>query len=85
MKVFLTGGSGGIGLAIRKKLVENGIEVIFPSHHELDLSYSFYRRIKVDGFIHCAGIHNYGDIMRVNATSFVSLCDQLQISDGETL
>jgi NAD(P)-dependent dehydrogenase (short-subunit alcohol dehydrogenase family) len=35
---FLTGGSSGIGQAIKLLLEENGWEVIAPSHKELDLS-----------------------------------------------
>ena len=58
MKIFLTGSSGGIGQAIERKLKKNGVDVINPSSSELDLAHNIsIDKIKVDGFIHCAGIN----------------------------
>ena len=37
-RVFLTGGSRGIGVAIKKRYLEAGCEVISPTRQELDLS-----------------------------------------------
>lgn len=41
MKVFVTGGSGGIGYSIVRKFVENGHTVFSPTKSELDLSTEF--------------------------------------------
>ena len=61
-KVFLTGGDGGIGSAIRKKFLENGYDVIAPDLYELDLSNpshidEYFKKIPVDFdvIIHSAG------------------------------
>ena len=63
--VFLTGGSRGIGAAIREKLVTEGYTVISPSREELDLasrdSVELYLRkhsdLSVDVLINNAGMN----------------------------
>jgi short-subunit dehydrogenase involved in D-alanine esterification of teichoic acids len=53
MRIFLTGGSSGIGLTIKNTLEQVGIKVISPTSRELDLSTDFIiDPITVDGFIH---------------------------------
>ncbi|MBT6170603.1 MAG: SDR family oxidoreductase [Flavobacteriaceae bacterium] len=74
MKIFLTGSSGGIGQAIERKLKNNGVEVINPSSSELDLASNIsIDKIKVDGFIHCAGINEPKSYKVLNKNSFYRL------------
>lgn len=98
MRVFLTGGSGGIGSVIVKGLTEVGIDVIAPSSSELNLGGDFdvTKYPSVDGFIHCAGINNLAphdkisvedlyQLLKINTISFVELCGQLKINDGANI
>jgi 3-oxoacyl-[acyl-carrier protein] reductase len=98
MRVFLTGGRGGIGSAITEQLAENGIDTIAPSSSELDLSSDFDCSAypEVDGFIHCAGINilarheninasEFSRLFKINTLSFVSLCSQLKIKKGGSI
>ena len=98
MRVFLTGGRGGIGSAIIEQLTENGIDTIAPSSSELDLSSDFDCSAypEVDGFIHCAGINilarheninasEFSRLFKINTLSFVSLCSQLKIKKGGSI
>lgn len=98
MRVFLTGGGGGIGSAIVKGLTEAGVEVIAPSSSELNLSGEFNATIypPIDGFIHCAGVNNLAphdeirvadlyQLLGINAISFVELCSQLNFNDGANI
>ena len=97
MKIFLTGGSRGIGLVIKNTLEQAGIEVIHPTSAELDLSIDFnIEPILVDGFIHCAGINIIADhkninqaelfqIFQINTFSFVSLCSKLNFTQGSNI
>lgn len=62
MKVFLTGGNGGIGSAIKEKFLAGGHEVIAPSSKELDLSdmnairgYFTQNSADFDVIVHSAG------------------------------
>ncbi len=64
MNVFLTGGSGDIGSAIKDCFEKNGYNVISPAHSELDLSekksidnYFKNNIAEYDVFIHCAGFN----------------------------
>jgi dTDP-4-dehydrorhamnose reductase len=58
MKIFLTGGRGGIGEAIKNELESNSIKVIAPTSDELNLSSPIeIDNIEVDGVIHCAGVN----------------------------
>lgn len=92
MRIFLTGGNGGIGSMIQNQLHEIGIEVISPTSSELDISdigdISFYP--EVDGFIHCAGINKlvrhdimvsseFFNLFAINTLGFVKLCSTLKI------
>jgi NAD(P)-dependent dehydrogenase (short-subunit alcohol dehydrogenase family) len=97
MKIFLTGGGGGIGEVIKSKLEENNIEVISPNSKELDLSKDFnFKGLVVDGFIHCAGVNSpksYLDITReefyklfeINTFSFIRLTQQLKFNIGSNI
>lgn len=98
MRIFLTGGRGGIGSAITEQLTENGIDTIAPSSSELDLSSDFDCSVypEVGGFIHCAGINilarheninasEFSRLFKINTLSFVSLCSQLKIKKGGSI
>ena len=97
MKVFVTGGNGGIGRSIVKKLITEGIEVINPSSEELDLSSKFnVAELKVDGLVHCAGINTpkpysevnleeLNNIFQINTFSFLELVRQLDFSIGSNI
>ncbi len=98
MRVFLTGGGGGIGSAIAEELIEAGVEVIAPSSSELNLSGEFNvtNYPPVDGFIHCAGVNNLAphdkvragelyQLLGINTVSFVELCSQLRLKDGANI
>lgn len=63
--LFITGGSGGIGDAIKAEFIRHGFSAIAPGSKELDLSdnqsienYLKKNNPHVDVFIHCAGINN---------------------------
>jgi len=65
MNIFLTGGSGGIGSAIKEIFEENGHIVIAPSSSELNLEkkefidkYFENNHIECEIFIHSAGFNN---------------------------
>lgn len=72
--VFLTGGSRGIGKAIKALFLSSGAEVIAPPREELDLSspesISCYLKHdnfpKPDIFIHCAGVNKLAGIDDIN-------------------
>ena len=74
--VFLTGGSRGIGLCIKKTLENLGTKVIAPSRNELDLSdirsvekyISTNKNIKIDIFVHCAGINRLAGVTELDRT-----------------
>lgn len=98
MIVFLTGGDGGIGSAIKLALVQAGVEVIAPSSADLNLNDRFdaTQYPELDGFVHCAGINvlaNHDElqvdelstILKVNAISFVELCGQLKFRYGANI
>lgn len=97
MRIFLTGGSRGIGLVIKDTLQQAGIEVICPTSKELDLSTDFsIEPLTVDGFIHCAGINIIADhknisqaellkIFQINTFSFVKLCSELTFTQGSNI
>ena len=98
MIVFLTGGSGGIGSAIKLALLQAGVEVIAPSSSELDLSgeLDVAQYPQVNGFIHCAGMNTLAKhdqvqidslyrIMEINTVSFVELCGKLKFHSGANI
>lgn len=77
-KVFLTGGNGGIGSAIKKMFEKNGYHVTAPSSSELDLSdlsciHSFFQKTKpeFDVFIHCAGYNRILDLTEISDEEFL--------------
>lgn len=68
-RLFLTGGSGGIGEAIKRKFEQNGYSVIAPTRAELDLSdtesvakYFIDNTADFDVIIHSGG-YNSPDLM----------------------
>ena len=69
-KVFITGGSRGIGKKICELFLENGAEVYSPSRKELDLSdrgsireyLTEHSDISPNIFIHCAGLNKLAGI-----------------------
>ncbi len=72
-KIFLTGGSRGIGKKIKDLFTELNAKVIAPERNELDLlsrenidSYLKNNSILPDIFIHCAGINELSDITEIN-------------------
>lgn len=90
--VFLTGASGGIGKNIKEYFEQSNAKVIAPDMDELDLlstdSVKEYldinRDLKIDIFVHCAGINKLSDaedltmelmesVYRVNVSSAVEL------------
>lgn len=73
MKVFITGGNGGIGSAVKEMFVNAGHQVIAPSSRDLDLSdlNALQQYLKdnppaYDAVIHCAG---YNPPLSVEDTS----------------
>lgn len=74
MTAFLTGGSRGIGKAIKESLRKTGISVIAPTRTELDLSSSesitkYLKKntnIVPDIFVHCAGINELAGIEEIS-------------------
>lgn len=98
MKIFLTGGSGGIGKVVKQILESENIEVISPTSKDLDLSKNIQNLNypSVDGFIHCAGVNNIAsvdnidtssllDIYKINTVSFIELCKNLKIKDNSNI
>lgn len=71
---FITGGSRGIGKTIVEVLQNGGAKVIAPPRSELDLSdissieayIQKQRSMKVDIFIHCAGINELAGINEIS-------------------
>jgi len=73
MKVFITGGNGGIGSAIKEKFISGGHSVTAPGSRELDLSdlnavkqYFAENKPEFDVIVHCAG---YNPPLSIEATS----------------
>ena len=73
MKVFVTGGHGGIGSAVCEKFAREGYEVTAPNSKELDLSdlaavknYFAARDGRFDADVHCAG---YNQPLSVEGTT----------------
>lgn len=72
--VFLTGGSRGIGRAIKNMFEKEGLKLIAPTRAELDLSskdsIDEYLRINAklepDIFVHCAGINELAGITEID-------------------
>lgn len=86
---FMTGGSSDIGQAITDSLVENGWEVIAPSHKDLDLSKlptigekterAVKSAVKIDAVIHVAGLwHDDKEVFRKDLEDY----DSEQIADA---
>ncbi len=89
--LFITGGQGGIGRGIIKKFKAAGFKVISPTSRELDLSSpagikAYFKKftLKIDVFIHCAGVNwpetiakmdgvKLEKTMEINALSFARL------------
>lgn len=97
MRIFLTGGRGGIGSAISRTLKERGIVLVEPTSEKLNLDSPEFEHFQdlteYDGFIHCAGVntlcdynsldsHDFYSLFNINTLSFVSLCSRLNIKRG---
>ena len=72
-RIFLTGGSGGIGMAISQAYARYGGGITAPSHSELDLSNekSIQGYLEKDSscydiFIHSAGVNTLAGIEEIN-------------------
>ena len=85
MKVFVTGGSRGIGKAIVDIFVNNGHSVYSPTRKELDLSQPIkLDKCEFDIVINCAGINpikqlkdiSDDEVMRVNYYSPLEIIQQ---------
>lgn len=71
---FVTGGSRGIGKTIVEVLQSGGANVLAPTRSELDLSdfssigayFKKQKDLKVDIFIHCAGINELAGINEIS-------------------
>lgn len=73
--LFLLGGGGAIGSAIREKFTQEGYQVLAPRSIELNLSnstavadYMSQFHYTVDAFIFCAGHNNPAEIGQLTAT-----------------
>jgi NAD(P)-dependent dehydrogenase (short-subunit alcohol dehydrogenase family) len=73
MKVLLTGGSRGIGQAIKKKFIEFGCEVIAPDRSALNLSertsiLNYLKQLEpeIDVLINNAGVNYLNDFLDVS-------------------
>lgn len=71
--VFLTGGSRGIGKAIKEMFCQSGATVISPERSRLDLSktgsiekYLQEEDLQIDIFVHCAGVNELAGIQNIN-------------------
>lgn len=82
-RVLLTGASGDIGKAIQAKFLQEGDEVITPSHQELDLENHhsithFMNSVSnIDIFVHSAGI-NFPQLL--GELSFENVSKTMQIN-----
>ena len=80
---FVTGGSRGIGKSIAEVLQACGAEVIAPKRDELDLSdlesvcayIQKHPNMKVDVFVHCAGINELAGIHEITQDLLTRVCD----------
>ncbi len=71
-RVFLTGGNGDIGSAIKELFIQNQFEVIAPSSKELNLenlndieTYFKEKDTNFDVIVHCAGFNNPKNIEKL--------------------
>ena len=93
MRVFITGGRGGLGQSIISLLEQNKIEVVSLSSKKMDLKklVRLNQETQFDGFIHCAGVNELfpcekvtretaRPIMEINTFSFIELCAQIKFS-----
>jgi 3-oxoacyl-[acyl-carrier protein] reductase len=72
-KVFISGASRGIGLAVAEKYSKEGYDIVSPSRSEMDLSsvesienYFLRTRLSVDCIVNNAGINPLSDIENIS-------------------
>lgn len=72
MKMFLTGSTGDIGTAIKKKFKKEGYKIVAPNEKQLDLSnidcvkkYLKANKENFDVIVHCAGYNNPNSVSKV--------------------
>lgn len=77
MRVFLTGGNGNIGSAIKEKFLARGDVVVAPSSKELDLAdqaavEAYFRKngAEFDVIVHCAGYNPIAGIESLSLEEF---------------
>lgn len=76
-KVFLTGGSSGIGQTFKNHLIDNGYDVTAPTRQELDLSNFNIDDINLNSYdylILCAGVDTNGrqEFVKMNPCDFIN-------------
>lgn len=77
-RVLILGGSGGIGTAIREKLIRTGSVFWAPGRDRVDLSREFELELEgYDAVVHSAGTFGENE-MAVNFESIVSLTEQAE-------
>lgn len=89
--VFLTGGSRGIGKAIKDGFLALGAKVDAPSRTEMDLlseqsvnNYINSKSLNYDIFIHCAGLNKLAGISEVDTATMVN-CFQVNLFSAVSL
>ena len=83
MKILVTGGSGGIGSAIKNQLISEGHEVVAPTSSELDLAdldavelwISNNSNLYIGGLVLSAGINSPKAFLEISDSDFARTFD----------
>ena len=81
LKVLLTGGSKGIGLATAELFRKNGYEVVTPSHAELDLS----DRNSVLVYIDAHQLEGFDILINNAGNNIINQIDQVRLEDMDQM